>query len=135
MLTLNVVIWSPLLSFLVPFKLPSPDWSRLLLIRAPSSRSRAILPAFWRLCLIDALILDGYYCGANFFTTWRGVLLKREYWWSAFLIGNYVGVYLKWEESENSVLVKLLKTIEQKNDANGFLFMSPIREWERERKR
>ena len=39
------------------------------------------------------------------------------------------------ERRENSVLVKLLKTIEQKNDANGFLFMSPIRVRERERKR
>ena len=34
MLTSNVVIWSPLLNFLVPFRLPPPEWSRLQLIRS-----------------------------------------------------------------------------------------------------
>ena len=46
MLTSNVVIWSPLLNSLPPP--PPPDWSRLQLIRAPTSRSRAILLTFSR---------------------------------------------------------------------------------------
>ena len=48
MLTSNVVIWSPLLNFLVSFSpsSPPPHWCRLQFIRAPTSRSRAILPTF-----------------------------------------------------------------------------------------
>ena len=51
MLTSNVVILSPLLNFLVPFR-PPPNWSRLQLIKAPTSRSRLILPTFSRLCFL-----------------------------------------------------------------------------------
>ena len=46
-----MAIWSPLLNFLVPFRLPPPDWSRLQLIRAPTS-----LPMFSRLCLLKAIL-------------------------------------------------------------------------------
>ena len=65
MLTSNVVIWSPLLNLLVPFKLPSPssplDWSGLQLIRAPTSHSRAILPTFSRLCLLFLFLVGGVF--------------------------------------------------------------------------
>ena len=48
MLTSNVVIWRPLLNFLVPFRLPpSPQLKQAA---AGTSRSRAILPTFSRLC-------------------------------------------------------------------------------------
>ena len=53
--TSNVVIWSALLNFVAHFGSPPPpppDWSRLQLIRAPSSRSRAILPTFSVLCIL-----------------------------------------------------------------------------------
>ena len=48
-----MVIWSQLLNFypiLGSPSLPPPDWSRLQLIRAPTSHSRAILPTFSWLC-------------------------------------------------------------------------------------